>query len=38
MRLMAGDAEELPFRDGCFDLVTAAFGVRNFGDIPTGLR
>ena len=37
-RLMAGDAEQLPFRDGCFDLVTAAFGVRNFGDIPTGLR
>ena len=37
VRLMAGDAEQLPFRDGCFDLVTAAFGVRNFGDIPTGL-
>ncbi|MFH1569463.1 MAG: ubiquinone/menaquinone biosynthesis methyltransferase [Gemmatimonadota bacterium] len=36
-RLLAGDGEQLPFRDGCFDLVTAAFGVRNFGHIPTGL-
>jgi demethylmenaquinone methyltransferase/2-methoxy-6-polyprenyl-1,4-benzoquinol methylase len=37
IRLMGGDAEELPFRESCFDLVTAAFGVRNFGCIPAGL-
>ena len=37
IRLLGGDAERLPFRDSSFDLVTAAFGVRNFGDIPTGL-
>ena len=38
MALIGGDAEKLPFRDGSFDLATAAFGVRNFGDILTGLR
>jgi demethylmenaquinone methyltransferase/2-methoxy-6-polyprenyl-1,4-benzoquinol methylase len=37
IRLLGGDAERLPFRDNCFDLVTAAFGVRNFGHIPDGL-
>lgn len=37
IRLMGGDAEHLPFRDAAFDLVTVAFGVRNFGHIPTGL-
>lgn len=37
IRLMGGDAERLPYRDGVFDLVTVAFGVRNFGHIPTGL-
>ena len=36
--LMGGDAEHLPFPDAIFDVVTAAFGVRNFGDIATGLR
>ena len=35
--LLGGDAERLPFRDRCFDLVTVAFGVRNFGSIPAGL-
>ncbi len=34
---LGGDAESLPFASGSFDLVTAAFGVRNFGDIPAGL-
>jgi demethylmenaquinone methyltransferase/2-methoxy-6-polyprenyl-1,4-benzoquinol methylase len=38
VRLAAGDAERLPFRPGSFDLVIAAFGVRNFDDLPTGLR
>jgi demethylmenaquinone methyltransferase/2-methoxy-6-polyprenyl-1,4-benzoquinol methylase len=37
IRLMGGDAERLPFADDSFDLVTAAFGVRNFGHIPDGL-
>ena len=37
LHLMAGDAESLPFADDSFDLVTVAFGVRNFGHIPTGL-
>ena len=37
IRLLAGDAERLPFADDSFDLVTVAFGVRNFGHIPTGL-
>lgn len=37
VRLIGGDAEQLPFREGSFDLVIAAFGVRNFGHIPTGL-
>ncbi len=37
VQLMGGDAEALPFGDQSFDLVIAAFGVRNFGHIPTGL-
>ncbi len=32
-----GDAEKLEFEDNSFDLVTCAFGVRNFGDIEAGL-
>ena len=35
--LVAARAEELPFADGRFDAVTAAFGVRNFADIGKGL-
>ncbi len=35
--LMGGDAEQLPFRAASFDLVTVAFGVRNFGSIAAGL-
>ncbi|NKB68187.1 MAG: bifunctional demethylmenaquinone methyltransferase/2-methoxy-6-polyprenyl-1,4-benzoquinol methylase UbiE [Candidatus Latescibacteria bacterium] len=37
LRLLGGDAEQLPFREASFDLVTVAFGVRNFGSIPAGL-
>jgi demethylmenaquinone methyltransferase/2-methoxy-6-polyprenyl-1,4-benzoquinol methylase len=31
-------AERLPFADGAFDRVVAAFAVRNFGDLTGGLR
>jgi demethylmenaquinone methyltransferase / 2-methoxy-6-polyprenyl-1,4-benzoquinol methylase len=31
-------AEGLPFADGAFDRVVAAFAVRNFGDLTLGLR
>ncbi|MEE2656954.1 MAG: bifunctional demethylmenaquinone methyltransferase/2-methoxy-6-polyprenyl-1,4-benzoquinol methylase UbiE [Candidatus Latescibacterota bacterium] len=37
VRLLGGDAELLPFADDSFDLVTVAFGARNFGHIPDGL-
>jgi len=33
-----GDALRLPFADGQFDLVTAAFGFRNLADYDAGLR
>lgn len=35
--LLVSDAEGLPFKAETFDLVMGAFGVRNFGDIPSGL-
>lgn len=34
--LVEGDACSLPFPEGSFDGVTAAFGVRNFSDIAAG--
>ena len=37
VELLVGDAEQLPFQDHTFDMVTGAFGVRNFGNIPSGL-
>ena len=36
--LQTGDALAMPFAEGTFDAVTVAFGVRNFPDIPAGLR
>lgn len=38
IELSQGDAEHLGFADETFDAVTVAFGVRNFEDIPAGLR
>ncbi len=34
----AADAQHLPFADASFDRVTAAFTVRNLGDLDAGLR
>lgn len=36
--LQRGDAENLDFEDGAFDLVLVAFGVRNFEDLGRGLQ
>lgn len=36
--LGVGDCMMLPFRDGTFDCVTCAYGVRNFADIARGYR
>ncbi|HEY7200990.1 MAG TPA: ubiquinone/menaquinone biosynthesis methyltransferase [Candidatus Dormibacteraeota bacterium] len=36
-RYVRGDGLRLPFRDGAFDAVTVAFGLRNFADPERGL-
>lgn len=36
--LKEGDSENLPFDDSTFDVVTVAFGVRNFGNLNEGLK
>jgi len=36
--LETGDAENLNFKDGYFDLITIGFGVRNFQDLEKGLK
>jgi demethylmenaquinone methyltransferase / 2-methoxy-6-polyprenyl-1,4-benzoquinol methylase len=36
--LVNAPAEALPFKDGSFDAVTIAFGIRNVPDFPLGLR
>ena len=36
--LVQSDALRLPFADASFDLVTVAFGVRNFENLTTGLK
>lgn len=36
--LTQADGLQLPFKDGTFDLVTAAFGVRSFSNLLSGLR
>jgi demethylmenaquinone methyltransferase/2-methoxy-6-polyprenyl-1,4-benzoquinol methylase len=37
VRLIEGDALDLPFRDGTFDVVTIAFGLRNLSNVESGL-
>ena len=37
INLQFGDAASLPFEDNSFDVVTVAFGVRNFEDLGKGL-
>lgn len=38
IQLVRGDALNLPFADESLDVVTCAFGVRNFQDLSRGLR
>ncbi len=38
IRLERADALDLPYADGAFDAVTIAYGLRNFADVPAGLR
>jgi demethylmenaquinone methyltransferase / 2-methoxy-6-polyprenyl-1,4-benzoquinol methylase len=38
VRLVNAPAEALPFRDGSFDAVTIAFGIRNVPDFKAGLK
>ncbi|MBM3264318.1 MAG: bifunctional demethylmenaquinone methyltransferase/2-methoxy-6-polyprenyl-1,4-benzoquinol methylase UbiE [candidate division Zixibacteria bacterium] len=38
VRFVCGDAETLPFAAETFDGAMVAFGVRNFADVPAGLR
>lgn len=37
-KTIVADALRLPFRDGEFDVVTVAFGLRNMADYPAALR
>lgn len=38
IELQQADSAALPFADGHFDAITAAFGVRNFEDLAQGIR
>jgi len=38
VELVKGDAENIPFEDETFNISTVAFGVRNFQDLPKGLK
>jgi demethylmenaquinone methyltransferase/2-methoxy-6-polyprenyl-1,4-benzoquinol methylase len=37
IRLIEGDALDLPFRNGTFDVATIAFGLRNLSNVESGL-
>jgi demethylmenaquinone methyltransferase/2-methoxy-6-polyprenyl-1,4-benzoquinol methylase len=38
IRLLRGDAQQIPFPDESFDLVTISYGLRNLASLETGLR
>ena len=38
MLLVNGDGEDLPFKEGLFDAVTIAFGIRNMGTVTDALK
>lgn len=38
VKLMTADCLKLPFSDASADIITVAYGVRNFADIPAGYR
>jgi demethylmenaquinone methyltransferase/2-methoxy-6-polyprenyl-1,4-benzoquinol methylase len=38
LRFLRGDAQQVPFSDGSFDVVTISYGLRNLADLETGLR
>ena len=38
IRFLQGDAQNLPFPDASFDIVTISYGLRNLADWETGLR
>jgi len=38
VRLEVGDGTALPYPDASFDVVTIAYGLRNFADVDAGLR
>lgn len=35
---LSGDAQQIPFPDNCFDIVTISYGLRNLADWTVGLR
>jgi demethylmenaquinone methyltransferase/2-methoxy-6-polyprenyl-1,4-benzoquinol methylase len=37
IRFVCGDAQDLPFQDGAFDIVTVGYGLRNLADWKAGL-
>ena len=37
IKLQLADSENLPFKNDCFDAITAGFGVRNFENLKIGL-
>lgn len=38
VKFLRGDAQQIPFPDGSFDLVTISYGLRNLADWEKGLR
>jgi demethylmenaquinone methyltransferase/2-methoxy-6-polyprenyl-1,4-benzoquinol methylase len=38
VEFLQGDALQLPFADGCFEVVTISYGLRNLADFERGLR